>query len=144
MYLICTLFITAASLPAIFAMEHMMEHVARTLNKDPLAVKTLNLYQQGQVNTYYINSLSKTCSSDSCCLLITFANSLYLDITQPIKVSKGAKIRNQHNQVPSLCKFYSVTENNVKKINKVRIINACLILCCYFCCMCCFFLCMCK
>ena len=27
-----------------------MEHVARKLNKDPIAVKTLNLYKQGQVS----------------------------------------------------------------------------------------------
>ena len=26
-----------------------MEHVARTLNKDPVAIKTLNFYKQGQV-----------------------------------------------------------------------------------------------
>ena len=30
-------------------MEQMMEHVARTLNKDPLSVKSLNLYKTGQV-----------------------------------------------------------------------------------------------
>ena len=29
-----------------------MEHVARTLNKDPVAVKTLNLYKQGQVKHF--------------------------------------------------------------------------------------------
>ena len=37
------------SVPAIYIMEQMMEHVARKLNKDPMAVKTLNLYKQGQV-----------------------------------------------------------------------------------------------
>ena len=31
-------------------MEQMIEHVARTLNKDPLVVKSLNFYKQGQVS----------------------------------------------------------------------------------------------
>ena len=37
------------SVPGIFIMEQMMEHVARKLNKDPLEIKSLNLYKQGQV-----------------------------------------------------------------------------------------------
>ena len=42
------------SLPAIFFMEQMMEHIARTLNKDAATIKALNFYKQGQVNVYNI------------------------------------------------------------------------------------------
>ena len=38
------------SLPGIFIIEQMMEHVARTLSLDPIVVKTQNLYKQGQVS----------------------------------------------------------------------------------------------
>lgn len=35
--------------PGIFIMETIMEHVAKSLGKDPTAVKILNLYKKGQV-----------------------------------------------------------------------------------------------
>ena len=38
--------------PAIAIMEHIIEHVAKALNKDPLAVKTLNLYNKNDVTPY--------------------------------------------------------------------------------------------
>ena len=40
---------TIVTLPAIYITEHLIEHVARTLNKDPLSIKTLNFYKNGQV-----------------------------------------------------------------------------------------------
>ena len=36
-------------MPLIFIMESMIEHVAKSLGKDPLEVRKLNLYTQGQV-----------------------------------------------------------------------------------------------
>ena len=42
----------AASTPCVLAMEHIMEHVARTINKDPLAVKQLNFYTVGQASSH--------------------------------------------------------------------------------------------
>jgi len=41
----------AASTPCVLAMEHIMEHVARTINKEPLAVKQLNFYTVGQASS---------------------------------------------------------------------------------------------
>ncbi|KAL3841842.1 hypothetical protein ACJMK2_019941 [Sinanodonta woodiana] len=38
------------SLPGIFIMETIMEHVAKSLSKDPTDVRVINLYQQGQIN----------------------------------------------------------------------------------------------
>jgi len=40
-----------ASTPCVLAMEHIMEHVARTINKEPLAVKQLNFYTVGQASS---------------------------------------------------------------------------------------------
>ncbi|XP_041366429.1 xanthine dehydrogenase-like [Gigantopelta aegis] len=36
------------SCPAVFIMESMMEHIAKCLDKDPLEIRKLNLYQKGQ------------------------------------------------------------------------------------------------
>ncbi|KAL3841843.1 hypothetical protein ACJMK2_019942 [Sinanodonta woodiana] len=38
------------SLPGIYIMETIMEHVSKSLNKDPTDIRVMNLYQQGQVN----------------------------------------------------------------------------------------------
>ncbi|KAK7486654.1 hypothetical protein BaRGS_00022055, partial [Batillaria attramentaria] len=38
------------SVPAQFIMESIMEHVAKSLNKDPAEVRKLNLYQKGQTS----------------------------------------------------------------------------------------------
>ncbi|XP_025087515.1 xanthine dehydrogenase-like [Pomacea canaliculata] len=38
------------SVPAQFIMESIMEHVAKTINKDPSEVRKLNLYQKGQTS----------------------------------------------------------------------------------------------
>ncbi|KAK7099380.1 uncharacterized protein [Littorina saxatilis] len=40
------------SLPAQFIMESMMEHVAKSLNKDPSDVRKLNFYTKGQVTPF--------------------------------------------------------------------------------------------
>ena len=37
-------------MPAQFIMESIMEHVAKALNLDPTEVRTLNLYEKGQVS----------------------------------------------------------------------------------------------
>ena len=37
------------SVPFIFIMESIIEHVAKSLGKDPLEVRKLNLYTKGQV-----------------------------------------------------------------------------------------------
>jgi xanthine dehydrogenase/oxidase len=39
----------AGSLPAIFIIESIMEHVAKSLNKSPEEVRMINLYQKGQL-----------------------------------------------------------------------------------------------
>lgn len=39
----------AGTMPAIFMMESMMDHVAKVLGMDTEAVKKMNLYKQGQV-----------------------------------------------------------------------------------------------
>ena len=43
--------VTAGSLPAIFIIESIMDHVASMLGMDPDAFRQSNLYQQGQVKT---------------------------------------------------------------------------------------------
>ena len=48
-----SLILYIVTLPAIYITEHLIEHVARTLNKDPLAIKTLNFYKDGQVKYIY-------------------------------------------------------------------------------------------
>lgn len=35
--------------PSHFVIETIMEHIAKTLNKDPTEIRKLNLYQEGQV-----------------------------------------------------------------------------------------------
>ena len=40
------------SVPSIFAMESIMEHVAKTLGKTPEEVRVINLYQKGQITPY--------------------------------------------------------------------------------------------
>ena len=44
---LCTLL---GSVPAMFLMESIIEHIAKVLNKDPADVKTLNLFNQGDVS----------------------------------------------------------------------------------------------
>ena len=39
----------SGSIQATYVIETMMEHVAKALGKDPLEVKRLNLYRQGDV-----------------------------------------------------------------------------------------------
>ena len=43
------IYLLTGVMPAIFVMEQIMEHVSRTVGKEPLVVKTLNLYQKDQV-----------------------------------------------------------------------------------------------
>ncbi|KAK3581553.1 hypothetical protein CHS0354_031893 [Potamilus streckersoni] len=38
------------SLPGIFIIETIMEHISKSLNKDPTDIRVKNLYQQGQIN----------------------------------------------------------------------------------------------
>ena len=57
------------TMPAIFIMESMMDHLARSLKLDVEAVKKANLYQQGQV----INGLH-----DMTYLLCALTSSLFL------------------------------------------------------------------
>ena len=45
------------SVPFIFIMESIMEHVAKSLGKDPLEVRKLNLYQKGQVRGTFCSCL---------------------------------------------------------------------------------------
>ncbi len=42
----------AGTLPAIFIVESIMDHVARTLNMDIEVVKKMNFYKQGDVCNY--------------------------------------------------------------------------------------------
>lgn len=39
----------SGSLPAIFIMEAIMEHVAKSINKDPLDIRMMNMYTDTQV-----------------------------------------------------------------------------------------------
>jgi xanthine dehydrogenase molybdopterin-binding subunit B len=43
--------------------EHIMERIARSLNKDPATVKQLNFYKEGQVLYFVLNFILtfKTC-----------------------------------------------------------------------------------
>ena len=38
------------SLQGVYFMEVVMEHIAEALGKDPMEIKMMNLYQQGQVS----------------------------------------------------------------------------------------------
>ena len=53
----------AGSVPAQFIIESIMEHVAKSLNKDPTDVRTVNLFKQGQVrqhNEFLVTQIHQT------------------------------------------------------------------------------------
>ena len=51
------------SVPAAFMVESIMEHISKAINKHPIIVKELNLYQPHQVRDYIQLFVSKCYSS---------------------------------------------------------------------------------
>lgn len=48
------------ALPSEFMIETVLEHIAKSLNKDPTEVRKLNFYQKGQVIGFILLLLNQT------------------------------------------------------------------------------------